>query len=85
MNKILKTTLAHIILVVIFSIIYFLIGKDNFNNIEDNYIDYLYFSFITSSSIGYGDITPKTNLAKILVMLHASTTFINVVNIISIF
>jgi len=31
-------------------------------------LDPFYFSFTTMSSVGYGDITPKTDLAKLVVM-----------------
>ena len=31
-------------------------------------LDPFYFSFTTMSSVGYGDITPKTDLAKFVVM-----------------
>ena len=31
-------------------------------------LDPFYFSFTTMSSVGYGDITPKTDMAKLVVM-----------------
>ena len=34
----------------------------------ESILDPFYFSFTTMSSVGYGDYTPKTNLAKVLVM-----------------
>lgn len=33
-------------------------------------LDPFYFSFTTMSTIGYGDFTPKTDMAKMLVMVH---------------
>jgi voltage-gated potassium channel len=35
---------------------------------ENGVIDPFYFSFTTMSSVGYGDYSPKTNTAKIVVM-----------------
>ncbi len=34
-------------------------------------VDYIYFSVITSSTIGFGDIHPVTQLGKIVVCMHA--------------
>jgi voltage-gated potassium channel len=62
---------------VFFAIIYWLLGtSENFNfdkvanNNSDNltFVNALYFSFITQSTTGYGDITPKTKLTRIIVM-----------------
>ena len=33
-------------------------------------LDPFYFSFTTMSTLGYGDFTPKTDTAKMLVMVH---------------
>lgn len=33
-------------------------------------LDPFYFSFTTMSTVGYGDFTPKTDMAKMLVMVH---------------
>jgi Ion channel len=34
-------------------------------------VDYIYFSIVTSTTIGYGDILPATHLAKMLVCMQA--------------
>lgn len=39
-----------------------------FNSILDPF----YFSFTTMSSVGYGDFSPKTDMAKMLVMVQQS-------------
>ena len=38
------------------------------------YLDSLYFSIITSCLLGYGDIYPTTNVAKVLVSIQAMIT-----------
>tara|TARA_B110000114_G_C14938776_1_gene335488 strand:- start:356 stop:682 length:327 start_codon:yes stop_codon:yes gene_type:complete len=38
------------------------------------YLDSLYFSIITSCLLGYGDIFPTTNIAKVLVSIQALIT-----------
>jgi hypothetical protein len=75
---------AVIILIIIFSLIfYYLFGnKSNWNinceskNIDENVslTDMFYFSTITSFTIGYGDITPKTDPVKYLVILKILLT-----------
>ncbi len=36
--------------------------------------DALYFTIVSQSSTGYGDIIPKSNLAKLIVMCHLLIT-----------
>jgi len=54
-------------------IIYFFINKPydwyGLEEKEITYLNSLYYTFVTFSTIGYGDITPKSNRAKILTML----------------
>ena len=35
---------------------------------KSSYLDCFYFSFTTFSTVGYGDISPKTDITKIIVM-----------------
>lgn len=67
-----KLLIANVILVLIFSLVYFIMGHENFNGLDENsgFMDYFYFSFTTMSAVGYGDISPRSTGAKILVMLH---------------
>ena len=41
---------------------------------ETSFFDYIYFSFITSLAIGYGDFVPITKIGKILVIIHSCIT-----------
>lgn len=46
-------------------------------------LDAYYFSTITSSSVGYGDVLPKSNKAKILNMVHVLTMFFLIIPVLS--
>lgn len=41
------------------------------NNQATNIVDYIYFSIITSTTIGFGDIHPVSSAGKIVVCFHA--------------
>lgn len=71
------------LVIIIFSLIYSLLDVDEFyhnhqDKIEEGHTNYsiynlfhkLYFSLITTSTIGYGDITAKSIRAKIIVIIH---------------
>ena len=62
-----------IIISALFGIIYSSLEPGHFQ--FKSVLDPFYFSFTTMSSVGYGDITPKTNLAKVLVMCQQSLLF----------
>jgi len=50
----------------LFGIIYGSLEPEHFG--FESILDPFYFSFTTMSTVGYGDYSPKTNLAKVLVM-----------------
>lgn len=41
-----------------------------------NWYDSIYFSTIVQSTVGYGDISPKTSVAKLLVISQVMSSFI---------
>lgn len=54
----------------IFILILFL-GSCIFHNLEGwSYLDSLYFTVVTSTTIGYGDFVPKTDAGKIFTMFY---------------
>jgi voltage-gated potassium channel len=82
-----KKFIVVILLIIIFSLIFYNYygNKSNWNinesnldiNCEDDHVslsDMFYFTTVTSFTIGYGDITPKTNSVKYLVMLKIFLT-----------
>lgn len=67
----LELFIYYLIVNIIFSAAYYLF--DALENTE-NFFDYIYFSFVTSLSVGYGDLVPVTLEGKILVILQTCIT-----------
>jgi len=48
-------------------------------------VDYIYFSFVTSATIGYGDLSPTTNFGKVLVCMQSVIFLVFVALVVSLF
>ena len=46
------------------------------NTVLNNHIDYLYFSAQIQSTLGFGDMAPKTNKARMMVVSQLLVSFI---------
>ena len=75
----------HVALTLSFTLVYYKLSQDDeikhFNGIkrnDDAFINSLYFSFTTFSTVGYGDISPKSRTAKLFVMLHQILVLSNI-------
>lgn len=71
-TKVLNLVFNNIVALFVFSLIYcmlFALDKENFKGAQ-SFLDLLYFTTTTQSTIGYGDITPSTPIAKTFVMIH---------------
>ena len=83
-TALLGSIVSNIIVVIVFAEIYWILDQDDK---EDHFgfkdpIDAYYFSAVTSSSVGYGDILPKTRKARLLNMVHIMTMFFVIIPII---
>ncbi|MCF8238680.1 MAG: potassium channel family protein [Saprospiraceae bacterium] len=50
---------------------------------EDTFVEFLYFSLVTFTTTGFGDIVPRTNEARILISMEIILAFISIIFIIS--
>lgn len=62
--------LTFIALIPIFALVYCMVGGQNFIGKPTGFIDFFYFSAVTVTTLGYGDISPKSELARSLVSLE---------------
>ena len=80
-NKIIGSVALYFLLGLIFSIFYTILlefAPDAMNGVEagrwaDNMVKMSYFSFVTLTTLGFGDINPATPTAQALVVLEAIT------------
>jgi len=80
-NKIVGSVALYLLLALIWSIFYTMLlefSPEAMNGVEagqwiDNMPIMTYFSFVTLTTLGYGDISPATPMAQVLVILEAVT------------
>ena len=74
--------IVNLLIVFFFAIIYIIIGSfgNQFNHTSKtlNLLDAIYLSMTIQSSVGFGDITPKTKVAKFFVLIQQSLTLLNI-------
>lgn len=69
-----------VLIAIAYGILYSMMRPEEFGFTER--IDPFYFSFTTMSSVGYGDIVPKTSRAKLLVMTQQAIVAIGIFTLI---
>jgi hypothetical protein len=67
----------------IYGTLYSMMRKDEFG--FKGVLDPFYFSFTTMSTVGYGDFSPKTNRAKMVVMSQQFTLIVGILVFIKFF
>jgi len=74
-NTVLKGVAIYLILSLIFGLFYFLFDSLDFKQPEGSstvhFLDYLYFSAVTFTTIGYGDIIPKAGAGQVIVLIES--------------
>lgn len=81
-GKLMISGLIHLMFIIIFAFIYFsLKGEEHFEGLgnDASFLDCLYFAMTTSSTVGYGDISPKSQTARLLVMVHQFIVLMEVI------
>ena len=62
----------HFILPILLLVIFVMLGAFAYHQVESwNLLDSFYFVIVTITTIGYGDLTPATNLGKIFTMFFS--------------
>jgi len=74
-NTLITGIAAYLVIVLIFGIIFYVFDSLSTNimdpNKEVSLIDYLYFSLVTFSTIGYGEIIPTGLAGKVIIMIES--------------
>jgi len=84
LNAIMKGIVIYLAITFAFGIVYYFSDSLEFKTIPGSktakFLDYIYFSVITFTTIGYGDILPKAGTGQIIVFIEAclELTFISV-------
>jgi hypothetical protein len=65
-----------IVVTLLYGMLYAMMKPEEFG--FTSLIDPFYFSFTTMSSVGYGDFSPKTNRAKVVVMSQQTLLLIEI-------
>lgn len=81
MNYKLHFILTNLTILFAFAIVYTLLPKKTFNVEKQlSFVEALYFSTTTHTTVGFGDIYPVTTSGRLFIMLHALLIFATVAN-----
>ena len=83
-----RTLQLNLATIFIFAVFYYILartGGDHFNGIDSNvtFMDTFYFACTIQSTVGFGDIYPKSSMARTLVMLQQGMLIVGVVDLLN--
>lgn len=83
-----KVLSFNFVAILLFTLIYFTLskaGEEQFNGLDktSTFLDHLYFAFTVQSTVGFGDIYPKSPVAKMVVMAQQSLLIVGLVDLLS--
>lgn len=84
MIKIIALNLAVILTFAFFYYMLVRTGGEHFNGLDkdSSLLDVLYFAWTVQSTVGFGDIYPKSSMAKMLVMSQQTLLIIGIVDLV---
>jgi hypothetical protein len=75
LNAVLKGVAIYIAITLVFGLLYFLFDsldfKPTLGGKTVRFLDYIYFSAVTFTTIGYGDIVPKAGAGQVIVFIES--------------
>ena len=88
MTTITKVLSFNFVAILLFTLIYFTLsksGEEQFNGLDktSTFLDHMYFAFTVQSTVGFGDIYPKSPVAKMVVMTQQSLLIVGLVELLS--
>jgi hypothetical protein len=74
-NAVLKGVAIYISIALVFGMLYYFLDSLDFKSTSGsntiNFLDYIYFSAVTFTTIGYGDIVPKAGTGQVIVLVES--------------
>src|SRR5664279_4374433 len=74
LNAVLKGVAIYLAYTLVFGLLYYLFDSLDFKTVPGNkairFLDYIYFSAVTFTTIGYGDIIPKAGTGQIIAVSY---------------
>jgi hypothetical protein len=82
-----RWTVWSLLIAFLFASVYWLMGPGHFHTsyLPFNFMTMIYYSMVTFTTLGFGDVAPKTHLAAILITSEVITGYIMLGGLISIF